>query len=734
MLIAANADLSPAQWLNQALDEARAGDTGGALARMRALEVTWPEWDEPVLRQAETLRAAGDTAAATLAYNRVLEIDPARIEALIGLGVVRIGVGDGEAAQMLLLRACGVAPRNPQAWDALGLALLLTADHRAAESAFAEAQRLAPRELDYALHRIDAACLNGTGGVERMRLSAMAFEDPLDALPPTALGMLLERLDRRNEAIDALEVATILAPEAAWPAACLAGLLARSHRLREAEPALARAIALQPGNLRLRNDHATVLMRMHRHEEAREVLQRLLDEAGPDVTALCNLANATVSLGRQEQGEAAARQAIALIPDAVLPRRALCNVLPYRHGIGGAELLAALRDCAALLPRPADIVAFANPRDPGRRLRIGLLSGSLRTHPVGWLTIAGFEALDPQKFEIVCLGRRALPDPIAARFAAIAAEWHETDRLDDAALAAEARALRIDVAIDLGGYGDAGRLPACAHRLAPVQIKWVGMQNHSTGVADVDFFLTDAWETPVGFERFYSERLLRLPDGYVCYSPPSHAPDIGSLPAARRGAVTFGCFNNLAKITPRVIAAWGAILRQIPRARLVLKTHQFAEAAIVTEMTAAFAAEGIAASRTELRGASAHRAFLGEYNDIDIALDPFPYSGGLTTCEALWMGVPTITLPGETFASRHSASHLSNVGLGDWVAADISDYIEMAVERSHDLVALAALRAGLRARTKASPLCDGPRFGHGLAAALRHAWADWCERHEDIEP
>ena len=686
-----------------------------------------PGWDEPRLRQAEILRSVEDLIGAALAYERVLEVNPVRIEALIGLGVIRIRGGHGEAAQLLLLRACGVAPDNPEAWDALGLALLITGDHRAAETAFAEAQRLAPQELDYALHRVDAVCLTGGGEAELLRLEAAAWQAPLNPVLPVARGMLLERLGRRDQAIDALEVATLLAPEAKVPAAFFAGLLARSHRLREAEAALARAILLQPDNAQLRNDRATVLMRMHRHLEALRELNRLIDETGPNATALCNLANATVSLGRQEEGEAVARRAIAMTPDAVLPHRALCNVLPYRDGIGGGELLGALRDCAALLPRPEVPSTFENSREPGRRLRIALLSGGLRTHPVGWLTVAGFEALDPREFDIFCLGRKTMHDPIAARFAAIASEWHETDTLDDAALTVKARALNIDILIDLGGYGDLGRLPACARRLAPVQIKWVGTQNHSTGVAEMDWILTDAWETPEAMKGFYSERLLCLPDGYVCYSPPPYAPDVAPLPARHNGYVTFGCFNNLAKVTPRVLETWSTILRRIPDARMVLKTHQFSDAETVTEVMKAFAAQGIAASRLDLRGASAHRAFLGEYNGIDIVLDPFPYSGGLTTCEALWMGVPTITLPGETFASRHSVSHLSNTGLGDWVADDLAAYVEMAVERSRDIGSLASLRAGLRQRTKISPLCDAPKFGRGLSLALRRAWTEWCE-------
>ena len=219
-----------------------------------------------------------------------------------------------------------------------------------------------------------------------------------------------------------------------------------------------------------------------------------------------------------------------------------------------------------------------------------------------------------------------------------------------------------------------------------------------------------------------------MPDGYVCYSAPPYAPDVAPLPALADGHITFGCFNNLAKVTPHVIATWCTILHRLPTARLVLKTHQFVHAPTADRVLAEFAAHGIPSTRLDLRGSSGHRAFMREYNDIDIVLDPFPYSGGLTTCEALWMGVPTVTVPGEIFASRHSVSHLSNAGLADWVAADLADYMELAVSRASDIPALAALRSGLRARVKASPLCDAPRFGRNLGAALRFAWQDWCAK------
>jgi hypothetical protein len=333
-------------------------------------------------------------------------------------------------------------------------------------------------------------------------------------------------------------------------------------------------------------------------------------------------------------------------------------------------------------------------------------------------------------FSIVCLAQNASSDWMARRFRALSREWHDVDALNDAALAARARELGIDILIDLGGYGDAGRMAACAHRMAPVQIKWVGMQNHSSGLPEMDWIMTDRWETPPELEQFYSERPLRLADGYVCYSPPPYAPDVGSLPALRNDHVTFGCFNNLAKITPAVIATWSAILHRVPNARLILKAHQFADAPTADRYLAEFAAHGVSPERIEFRGPSKHRAFIGEYNDIDIVLDPFPYTGGLTTCEALWMGVPTVTVPGETFSSRHSMSHLSNAGLADWVAPNLPAYIKLAAAKVLDVDALASLRSRLRAQVRASPLCDTPRFGRNLGAALRFAWREWCTDRE----
>ncbi|MEO9189010.1 MAG: tetratricopeptide repeat protein [Acetobacteraceae bacterium] len=645
---------------------------------------------------------------------------------LLARGTALLRQRNPRDAVAVLLRCTGLAPDRADAWYALGTAFFQDGAPLRALGALGRANRLVPRSLDYALGRAEMAHHANVGEAELSRLADDAADDPLNPAPLAATGLLLHRLGRHVEAADSLEAASTLDPADARLWALLGGVLARGHLLGRAEAAMRRALALDPANHGLRHDLGVALMRMHRFGAARAELAFVREARGGDATLLCNLANATLCLGLQDEALAIAREAATLTPDSPLAHRAVVNTLPYVADVSATELLAGLRRCASTLPREPYAHRFENPPDPDRPLRVGLLSGMLKTHPVGWLTIAGFENLNPHQFALIGLADTMANDALSRRFRAVTQAWHPIAALDDEALAAAARVLEIDVLIDLGGYGDLGRLSACARRLAPVQVKWVGMQNHSTGLAEMDWFVTDDWETPPSLAHTYSERLLRLPDGYVCYSPPAYAPDVTPLPAQQSGHVTFGCFTNLAKVTPRVVVAWAAILGRIPNARLVVKSHAFADAATAARLRDAFAALGVAATRLEWRGPSPHRDFLSEYGGVDIALDPFPYTGGLTTCEALWMGVPTVTLPGETFAARHSLSHLSNVGLGDWVAGNVADYVALAEAKARDLDGLAALRRSLRARVKASPLCDARRFGVGLGAALRFVWRDWC--------
>lgn len=724
----ATAERSPDLLLNLAIAEDRNGDRQNAQGLMEQLALENPQWDEPVLRLAESLRSTGNLVGAEAVYRRALARNPARPEAIIALSGILLLLGRPSEAQSLLLPFCHSQPDRSEAWDMMGMVHAAAGNTISAISAFVAAQRLRPDCVDYVLHGVDAAMSGAVGEAELTRLTVCCEENPFNAVAHLGRGALLDRLGRQSEAVDALAFAAALAPNATMPLRFLGSALARTGEVWRAEQILRRIWRMDPDDPEICNSLATVLMRQHRHAEARRMLLDLIDQYDSNVSALCNLANATACVGLQDEAVIIANRAIDLDPEALLPRRALCNTLPYQYGVAGNNVLAAMRDCGRLLPRTAPS-ALLNEPDADRPLVIGLLSGSLRSHPVGWLTVAGLECLDPAQFTIVCLTQNvAADDVITRRYRAIARQWIDVGSLSDAALSETARQHGIDVLIELGGYGDSGRMPACANRLAPVQIKWVGMQAHCSGIEEMDWYLTDRWETPEGFEPLYNEKLLRMPDGYVCYSPPSNAPAVAELPAVANGYVTFGCFNNIAKVTPETMQAWASILRQIPNSRLIMKTHQLTDQTTTAGLLADFSMLGISSTRIELRGSSVHRAFMGEYNDIDIALDPFPYSGGLTTCEALWMGVPTITLPGETFASRHSASHLSNAGLADWITESTSDYIRAAVRRASELDTLVELRAGMRNRVRKSPLCDAPRFGHNLGSAIRRAWREWCSQ------
>jgi predicted O-linked N-acetylglucosamine transferase (SPINDLY family) len=217
-----------------------------------------------------------------------------------------------------------------------------------------------------------------------------------------------------------------------------------------------------------------------------------------------------------------------------------------------------------------------------------------------------------------------------------------------------------------------------------------------------------------------------MPHGYVCYDPPTTSPEPGPLPAAKNGYLRFGSFNNLAKITPQVVEVWAKVLDRVPQSRLMLKYRGLGDKSVRERYLGMFTALGVDPARVELAPASGYTEYLAAYCEVDIALDPFPFGGGITTCDALWMGVPVVTCPGETFAGRHSLSHLSNVGLTETIAGDLEEYVELAVTLAGDLPRLAALRAGLRERMAASPLCDGKRFAENFVEVLRRVWRDWC--------
>lgn len=681
--------------------------------------------DMALFAQGQALRAAGKWQEAIATLEAAAEVNPGRAETLLSLGVLRLQHQEFPAALALIERALAVRPGYAQAWDALGHVQAFLGAHDAAFEAFTRASALEPRHLLYLLHRTEAALKCDRVEAIKAAFEAALAADPLAPGQLVGLGLLAIRDRRIEDATDYLEAA--LALDDSDPETPMLLAIAYSMALLpgKAVPMLRLALARDPGNSRVVNDLAVMLGRIYCYEEAAGLLSASIEKDGPNVLSLSNLATAKAALGEMQLAAQTAREAMKLAPQDKRAAYAFCNLLPYQDDISAPYLLAALQHAAAVSAPPAPLVLGVSPV-PGRPLRIGLLSNLLRTHPAGWLTLAGLEALDREMFSLHCFGKYEASDALAQRFAGFST-WHRTEAMDDLKAAQCIRDTKIDILIDLGGFGDAGRIEVCAYRPAPLQVKWVGMQYHSTGLPYIDYFITDDRETPPGYEAFYTEKLLRLPDGYVCYLPPAYAPEPGPLPAQRNGYVTFGCLNNLMKFTPSTLAAWAEILHGVPNSRLVLRCAQFSEPGARDRLARFFANLGISPQRLTFSGRASHREFLGTYNEIDIALDPFPYSGGLSTCESLYMGVPVLTRAGEIFAARHSLSHLCNVGMQEWIADSTDDYVSKAVSHAADLSKIAELRAGLRRRVVASPLCDAPRFGKNLGSALRKIWTEYCQ-------
>jgi protein O-GlcNAc transferase len=367
------------------------------------------------------------------------------------------------------------------------------------------------------------------------------------------------------------------------------------------------------------------------------------------------------------------------------------------------------------------------PRDtsPYRILKVGYVSADFGRHPVGFFLRGVIPRHDRAHFDVHCYSVRRHTDPLTREFEAAADHWHAVADVSPDGLADRIREDGIDILVDLAGHTADNRLLTFLRKPAPIQATWAGYVG-TTGLGTMDYLISDARQTPPGVDEHFVERIVRLPDCYVCYEAPPYAPDIGELPVHSTGRLTFGCFNNLAKIDRATIALWAELLRRNTSRRLRLVTFALADPEARARIATAFAQHGIGAGQLELIGPLNHIDLLNAYNGVDIALDPLAYSGGLTTLEALWMGVPVVTRPSDRFCTRHSAAHLTAVGLPDLITDSDAGYLDRIEHLAADPDHLAHIRATLRPRMAGSPVCDAESFTRNLDRAYRRMWQRWC--------
>lgn len=569
------------------------------------------------------------------------------------------------------------------------------------------------------------------------------------------LGLIAHQLERNEEAAQLIGRALALAPRTALFHYHLGAVLAVLQRRAEATDTLRTAIEIDPRLSGPRTELGLCLIGEGRYAEAAAVLREELVLAPLDAVALRNLGVCCYEMGLLEDAEECTRRAVELDPDSSTTWNNLAGILISR---GEPEAAAPLYE-EAYRRDPGYAVAYSNrlmaeqylpgvtperlldlslewqvrygPRNvpmsrplakEDRPLRLGFVSPDLKRAPVGYFLVGLLEALERDADASVVYSDTVQPDDLSERMKQAALLWRDARKMDDASLAKAVHTDGIEVLFDLAGHTKGNRLLLFAKRAAPVQITWAGYVG-TTGVEAMDYLLADQFQVPPGAEGYYRERVLRMPHGYVCYVPPSYAPDVAPLPALREGRVTFGAFHNAAKVGEASIAIWSRVMRAVPDAQLVLKYTNLDEPRTKARITGAFASAGIAPERIAIEGISPHTAMLQRYNYIDIALDSIPYSGGLTTCEALWMGVPVVTLPGRTFAGRHSLSHVMNVGHPELVAHDENHYVSIASGLAGNLGALSALRYSLRGHMAASPLCDARGFAKDFISLIRQVTA-----------
>jgi predicted O-linked N-acetylglucosamine transferase (SPINDLY family) len=505
----------------------------------------------------------------------------------------------------------------------------------------------------------------------------------------------------------------------------------RGGRLTEARDLYTAVLKVSPDNF----DALHLLGVLARNEgdvpTAIRLISRALAVDPRFAAAYSNLGNALQDDGRIAEAIDAHRTALTLDPADSGAHRRLLGCLLYLPGIGPQERFAAHLDFAVRHQPPPDsaLPPPPNDRDSERPLRIGLLSSDLRGHPVARTLEPLFGARDRRAYRLLCYAEVAVPDSRSAALRAQCDGWRTTVGLDDRAVAELIRADRIDLLVVVAARFDQNRPLVACYRPAPIQIAM--LDGATTGLRAIDYWVTDPVLTPPGSTERFTERLAHIPI-LLHYPAIEPAPPVAALPAVRDGVVTFGSLNNPSKISNPTIALWARVLRALPRARLLLKYHmRFADPTLELRFRTAFAMQDVDPAQLHFQAADDdQRTHLSVYHGIDIALDPLPFNGSTTTFEALWMGVPVITLAGDTMISRMAASLLTAAGLEAMVAPTQDAFVGRAVALACDLDRLARLRAGLRERVARSPLCDGPAYARSMERLWRGLWRSWCATPE----
>lgn len=621
-------------------------------------------------------------------------------------------------------------PKQPDALYLYGLVVQRTGNHAEAIRLFTQATQANPKharaylQLGFSLNAAD-----------RAKEAASVFKAAITAQPNLAeahhqLGNTLRTLNQLPESLASLREATRLAPSEAvfWLSRGLTCM--NSGLLDEAVESFQHAVKLDPSRPEARAILGQVLLAQKRTDEARARLNEALQLRPDYATVHHDLGRLCVEEGRLTEAAQHYRNAlkIKLEPDTQTNLLYLLHYLPdtepEQHFLEHRRWSEWFEQPLRKAWRP-----HRNDASPGRRLRIGYVSPDLRDHAVASFIEPVLKLHRRGDFETFCYANVKAPDENTRRLQLLAGQWRDIYGWNPEKAAELVRQDGIDILVDLAGHTTDNALLVFAHKPAPVQATWIGYPN-TTGLEAMDYRLTDSISDPLGqTDRWHSERLIRLPETFSCYCPPAESPAVGPLPALTNGHVTFGSFNNFRKVSEPALAVWARLLREMPTARLLMKSQGLGNPKTAQRLRDHLIRAGVGGERIELHSAGqSKQQHLEFYNRVDLCLDPFPYNGTTTTCDAFWMGVPVVTLAGRTHVARVGLSLVSHLGFPEWGVATPDDFAAKCRQLTSDLDGLANLRLRLRDHMRQSPLCDAPRFINHLETAFRAMWQQWCRQ------
>ena len=650
--------------------------------------------------------------------------------ALLEQGLAAQRAGRLEQAAAIYRQILQRWPKQPDALYLLGLVVQKSGDHAAAAGLFAQAAKANPKLARAHLQR--GFSLNALAQPEA---ATEAFAAATAGQPDLAeahhqLGNTLRTLRRWPEGLTSLREATRLAPADAvyWLSRGAAAM--EGQQLDEAVECFQVAVRLDASLPEAREILAQALIAQQRNDEARGHLHEALRLRPNYAAAHHDLGRICVEEGLLAEAVMHYRTAAAVKP-APESQTNLLYLLNYLPETEPEQLFAEHRRWSEWFEQPLRAAwrPHVNDPKPERRLRIGYVSPDFRDHPVTSFIEPILKGHHRENFETFGYANVKTPDAVTQRLRLLAGQWRDIYGLDPDRAAELVRQDGIDILVDLAGHTTDTGLPVFALRPAPVQVTWIGYPN-TTGLKAMDYRLTDNLSDPPGqTDQWHSERLVRLPKNFSCYCAPAESPPVAPLPALANGHVTFGSFNNFRKLSEPTIQLWARLLRELPTARLLLKSQGLGNPKTAGRLRDQFVRAGVAAERIELHGAGLSKELhMGLYNRVDVGLDPFPYNGTTTTCDALWMGVPVVTLIGRSHVARVGLSLVTHLGFPEWAVETPDAYIAKCRQLTSDLPALQRLRFQLRKQMSESPLCDAPQFIGHLETAFGTMWQRWCER------